>query len=130
MGGVHMNNILIALNTTFVGIFIVFLALVLLSLIIFAVSKILHKKDNTDAKPENLNEGAILNSENTEFRESDAPTGNVPDDELVAVLTAAVMACMKGQHVYNFRIKSFRRVPQSTPIWNRAGRMEYISNKL
>jgi len=125
-----MNNILIALNTTFVGMFIVFLALILLSLVIFVFSKILQKKDKALAESEDSTKKAVSHLEISENNKPDAPLDNIPDNELVAVLSAAIMASMKGQHVYNFRIKSFRRLPQGTPVWNRTGRMEYISNKL
>ena len=105
--------------------------LVILSLVgIIIVRILIQKRDNAHTEHKDADKEAVSNSENLENKNIGEPTGNIPDDELVAVLTAAVMASMKGQHVYNFRIKSFKRLPQNTPIWNRAGRMEYISNKL
>lgn len=51
------------------------------------------------------------------------------DDSLIAVLTAAVMAMQSDPDV-KIRVTSFRRIPQSSPIWNTIGRRERIEGKL
>ncbi|HOM02388.1 MAG TPA: OadG family protein [Acetivibrio sp.] len=59
------------------------------------------------------------------------PCSNLPDDDaLVAVLTAAVLASMGNRPDIKIRVTSFRRIPETSPIWNTVGRKEYISNKL
>ncbi|GAE89147.1 OadG family transporter subunit [Acetivibrio straminisolvens] len=58
-------------------------------------------------------------------------SSNLPeDDALVAVLTAAVLASMGNRPDVKIRVTSFRRIPETSPIWNTVGRKEYISNKL
>lgn len=53
-----------------------------------------------------------------------------PDENLVAVLTAAVLASMGKEPEYKIRVKSFRRIPQSSPIWNFAGRTDNVTDGL
>jgi hypothetical protein len=45
--------------------------------------------------------------------------------ELIAVLTAAVAASLKTS-AYNLKIRSYRRIPQDTPVWNATARVENI----
>ncbi len=51
------------------------------------------------------------------------------DDELIAVLTAAVAASLNTS-TYNLRIKSFRRIGQNAPAWNAVARKEQLENQL
>ena len=52
------------------------------------------------------------------------------DGELVAVIMAALMDMLSGDAVSDLRIKSIRRIGRNSPIWNTAGRDEYIASKL
>ncbi len=52
------------------------------------------------------------------------------DGELVAVIMAALMNMLSANAVSDLRIKSIRRVGRNSPVWNIAGREEYISAKL
>lgn len=47
------------------------------------------------------------------------------DEELIAVLTAAVAASLKTS-TYNLRIKSYRQISSNTPVWNSVSRRENI----
>ena len=51
------------------------------------------------------------------------------EDELIAVLTAAVAASLNTS-TYNLKIKSYRRVTNTNPAWNKAGVNETISNRI
>lgn len=124
-----MNNIQLAINTTFVGLTVVFLALILLSLAIFVFSKFLNiKKESNGKTPDVKDEASIL--EIDEDEELDAPSDDLSDDEIVAVLTAAVLASMRARPESKIRVKSFRRIPGIAPAWNATGRLEQISAKL
>ena len=118
------------INLTVVGILVVFLALVLLSIIISISGKIFNikrsspKNDSVTAK----NKASIL--EVNGDKKLDAPDGDLSNSELVAVLTAAVQASLRRTSECKVRIKSFRRIPQTSPAWNLRGRNEYISGKL
>lgn len=49
--------------------------------------------------------------------------------ELVAAITAAIMASMQDSNI-GLRVKSIKRIGHTTPIWNIAGRNEYILTRL
>ena len=68
------------------------------------------------------------------FKKKSAKTetaaNNVKDEcELIAVLTAAVAASLNTS-AYNLKIKSYRRIFDSAPAWNRAGRVDIINARL
>lgn len=52
------------------------------------------------------------------------------DGELVAVIMAALMNMLSGDVLSDLHIKSIRRVGRTSPIWNVAGRDEYLASKL
>ncbi len=73
--------------------------------------------------------------ENTSKAESaaalqDTVQENVDDGELVAVIMAALMNVLSANAVSDLKIKSIRRVGRNSPVWNLAGRDEYIAAKL
>ncbi len=49
------------------------------------------------------------------------------EDELIAVLTAAVAASLGRTSTYNLKIKTYRRVGSSSPAWNKISRQENLS---
>ncbi|MBP3337439.1 MAG: OadG family protein [Clostridia bacterium] len=49
------------------------------------------------------------------------------EEELIAVLTAAVAASLGRTSTYNLNIKSYRRVGSSSPAWNKISRQENLS---
>ena len=53
----------------------------------------------------------------------------IPAGELVAIFAAAI-AHASGAGAQPFRVVSFRRTNMESPIWNRRGRIEYLSGKL
>jgi hypothetical protein len=55
---------------------------------------------------------------------------DIGDEELVAAITAAVIVYMGADRKCRLEIKSIRRAGQTSPVWNRAGRLERISDKL
>ncbi len=54
---------------------------------------------------------------------------SLTDKEIISVITAAV-AAMKYRPGYLMRVKSFRRVSGTAPVWNATGRVELVSNKV
>ena len=52
----------------------------------------------------------------------------VNEEELIAVLTAAVAASLNTS-TYNLKIKSYRRVGNNAPAWNKAGVRETINSR-
>lgn len=53
---------------------------------------------------------------------------DIDEDELIAVLTAAVAASLNTS-TYNLQIKSYRRVDDKRPAWNKAGVRETINSR-
>lgn len=50
--------------------------------------------------------------------------------ELVAVIMAALMNMLSKEAASELSIKSIRRIGRTSPVWNVAGREEYITSKL
>jgi hypothetical protein len=72
----------------------------------------------------------LSRKKNDDFSEETAAVSEFPDDELVAVVTAAIQTSMKAGSQNSLVIKSIRRSGQASPIWNKTGRLEHISKKL
>ena len=119
----------LALNVTFVGMFVVFLSLIILSIIIEYTGKVFSAKNSkNDVNPGNskITRGNPADLKNEANEIADNVSGN---DKIVAVITAAIAAYLGSGSENNIRVRSIRRVPQSTPVWNVAGRMEHIAGK-
>lgn len=122
------DKVSIAINTTLVGLFIVFIALIILAFLISLFGKAMGLKLKTKTAVEENNETSV--SEITQDYTTQFPSDSTSDEELVAILTAAVLASMQNGAECNIKVKSFRRLPQQAPAWNTAGRMEHIAGKL
>lgn len=79
------------------------------------------KRTNENNVQEDLN---MLNSNTTE-----QPAYQEDDEELIAVITAAIAASL-NRSTHTVVVKSVRRTDNKGSIWNLAGRYDYISNKL
>ena len=110
----------IGVQTTVIGLLIVFAVLVILMLVLYAMKYIFASKTK---QAETV--------QKAEPQKVQAPTAVVSDDaddeELIAVLTAAVAASLNTS-TYNLKIKSYRRVGNNAPAWNRAGLNEVIDS--
>ncbi|MGI6778368.1 MAG: OadG family protein [Acetivibrionales bacterium] len=113
-----------------VGILVVFLSLIILAVVISVFGMIFYSKKNTpkDGSATAMNKAPILETNGDE--KLDAPYNNLSNEELVAVLTAAVQASFGRTPECRIRVKSFRRIPQTSPAWNLMGRSEYFFGKL
>ncbi len=125
-----MTSFIESLVVALVGMFVVFAALVIIIFCIKLYTNLVRndrtKKGNGDKKQ---------TAENT--IPSSAPTvkyaglPNKTDPELIAVITAAVISSIQGSGSGSgLKVKSVRRIGHTTPIWNIAGRNEYILSKL
>ncbi|HHV98809.1 MAG TPA: oxaloacetate decarboxylase, gamma chain [Clostridiaceae bacterium] len=124
-----MNNLSLSVNVIIVGMVVVFVSLVLLTYIIVLANKILNAVKGSSGNNRKTS-GNISVQEISGTRQINSSDGDLPTDELIAVITAAIMASGNTNPGYNIRLKSFRRIPQTTPVWNIAGRNEYIAGKL
>ncbi len=64
-------------------------------------------------------------------KKEDAPQEKAggANGEILAAITAAV-ASMESRPGYNLVVRSFRRVPQTAPVWSTAGRLQRFQTKL
>lgn len=106
MGNVNIYQVIIGVLFIFGVVFIYF----------FVSSKNKAKSDLSDLKNNTVTQSQ---------KDSDA----LSDDALIAVLTAAVMSMQSDPNI-KIKVTSFRRIPQSAPIWNVIGRRERMENKL
>lgn len=111
-----------------VGMVVVFIVLTLIILCIKLYSGII----NGSGKKKNAKDTTV-NDSNPESQESQPVSeisSTVTDDtELIAVITAAIMACMQGSGT-GLRVRSIRRIGHTTPIWNVTGRNEQVLSKI
>jgi len=128
----------LALSLTFTGIVIVFSVLIMLIVLIELLSFILRKISGLSVKKNEVVEEmrqkadpAITNINNSTLEEKASEQCNEVDDkELIAILTAAVAASMQRTSNSKIIVKSFRRIQQTSPVWNKSGRVEQIFGKL
>ncbi|MBQ7793519.1 MAG: OadG family protein [Clostridia bacterium] len=109
------------LSVTGVGLAIVFAVLVILMLVMMAMKKIFYKGSAKTAAP-----AAPAPTPAPAPKQETANT--VDEGELIAVLTAAVAASLNTS-TYNLQIKSYRRIGNNAPLWNRAGVNETINSR-
>ncbi len=99
---------------TLTGLLIVFSVLVILMLVMMAMKKVFYKEE----KPQK------------EVAPQPVQVAEVPkeDPNLIAVLTAAIAASLNTS-TYNLNIKSYKRVSNNAPAWNRAGLNDVIDSR-
>ena len=112
------------LSTTVVGLAIVFSVLLILMIVLKLFEKIFYKPNNLAEK-----KAEPVKQEAQKTAVSDNPVGDENDEELIAVLTAAVAASLNTS-TYNLKIKSYRRVQNNAPAWNKAGLRDTIDSRL
>ena len=112
-------------GTTVVGLSIVFSVLLILMIVLKLYEKVFYKPQNTkEVKiPETVKQETVKTADATVVEDSE------DEEELIAVLTAAVAASLNTS-TYNLRIKSYRRVNNNAPAWNRAGLRDTIDSRL
>lgn len=110
--------------TTLLGLVIVFAVLVVLMIVLYLFKVVFYKDPNKQKK-----NAAETAADNRATLTADTAANNtIAEDELIAVLTAAVAASLNTS-TYNLRIKSYRRIEDKRPVWNKAGINETIGNR-
>jgi len=120
-----MNSILYGLVVTLFGMAIVFLVLIALWGILAMMRPLFggKKKQSNNSNPVETK----LNPAAAEVSAVSAASEEMDADELVAVITAAINACMENQG--NLFIRKITRVGDSTPVWGQIGRHEQTLNR-
>lgn len=105
------------LEVTVTGLIIVFSVLIILMIVMMLMKVFFYHPETktTVASPTPAPAPAI---------QEDTPAV-VNDNELIAVLTAAVAASLNTS-TYHLNIKSYRRIENTSPAWNKAGLRDVI----
>ena len=110
------------LLVTATGLTIVFSVLIILMLTMMIMKKVFYKEADAPKKEKKVTPEAAVVSENVS---KEAPA---EDPNLIAVLAAAVAACLNTS-TYNLKIRSFRRIGNNSPDWNKAGLRDTIDSR-
>ncbi len=106
-------------QVTLMGMIIVFSVLIILMVVLVAMKYIFAPKEEKTERSAQI----------TQVQEAMPVTEPQEDEEeLIAILTAAIAASLNTS-TYNLNIKSFRRVANTAPAWNKAGLNETINSR-
>ncbi len=105
-------------QVTFIGMLIVFAVLIILMFVLAAMKYVFAPKPAKTEKTVAVTPQKAVIAEETQEDE----------EELIAVITAAIAASLNTS-TYNLKIKSFRRIENNAPAWNRAGLRETINSR-
>lgn len=119
------ESLLEGLKVTAVGLTIVFAVLIILMFILMLMKYIFAGSKKSAESSQTVN---VKADETPTQSVSAQTTDDVNEDELVAVLTAAVAASLNTS-TYNLHIKSYRRVNNTAPVWNQAGLRDTIDSR-
>lgn len=111
------------LSVTGVGISIVFGVLLIL-MIVLCLFKVIFYKDPAKTVKKTVQETPAPAAPTP----AAAPKDEMNEEELIAVLTAAVAASLNTS-TYKLQIKSYRRIDNSKPAWNKAGVRDTINSR-
>lgn len=103
------------------GMIIVFSVLILL-MVVLMLMKVFFYKNPSKQKAKLTEPSEPVTTASALVEKED-----IDDGELIAVLTAAVAASLNTS-TYNLKIKSYRRVGNKAPVWNRAGLEETVNH--
>lgn len=121
------DTMIYGLIVTLFGMGIVFIVLILLQYILKSMEIVFRSNKKTAAKENRVaetNVSAVPAAPQTLLIETEADD----DEDIVAVVTAAVISCLGGNH--NIVVRNIRRVNDYTPAWGRASRTEQMSTRL
>lgn len=108
------------LMVTFVGLVIVFSVLVILMLIMMAMKKVFYREEPKKTVKEPVPVEAVETVANN--------TSSTDDTEIIVVIAAAIAASMNTSPS-NLKIRSFRRIGNLAPDWNREGLRDTINSR-
>ena len=108
------------LTVTLVGITIVFSSLILLAIFVYLYPKLLIKRK---AKLSKIVDAPQENS----IIENIPVSSDLDEDELIAVITAAISAFGGSGYSSKIIVKNIKRVDTLKPVWNRISRLETLN---
>lgn len=115
------------LIVTVFSMVIVFITLIIISYFIDGLK--LFSLGKKEGKKDNIVKAEPVKDEVEQIKNENAGSGAEDDMKLVAVIAAAIASSM-GVDVSDVKIRSIRRVKQSSPAWAKLGREEQILSRL
>ena len=109
------------LKVTVVGLTIVFAVLIILMIVLMLMKVIFAKEPKKQAAVQEVKPAPAAPVQS-------AAEDDIDDEELIAVLTAAIAASLNTS-TYNLQIKSYRRIGNGSPAWNQAGLRDTIDSR-
>lgn len=118
------DTLIYSLIVTLFGMGIVFIVLIVLQYILKSMELIFHRKKSSDL--------AVTQVSAAKAADASAPMETAfeayeDDEQLTAVITAAVVSCMGGNS--NIIVRNIRRVNDYTPAWGKVSRTEQMANR-
>lgn len=121
------------MEVTVIGLVIVFAVLIILMLVMMLMKVVFYnptQPKQEKAKPTPKKKSTAGTPDDELMAVITAAVASAMDEsELIAVLTAAVAASMNTS-TYNLKIKSYRRVENTAPAWNKAGLRDVIDARI
>lgn len=108
------------LQVTVVGLCIVFSVLIILMLVLMAMKVVFYRPNKTESQK--------MAKTEVKTQKPTSKKDDMDEGELVAVLTAAIAASLNTS-TYNLNIKSYKRVGNASPSWNKAGLTDVINSR-
>lgn len=114
------------LQVTVIGLTIVFAVLLILMFVLMAFKALFYKDSAKEAEQQSETESTLSAAADAEASPN-PNTVSENDGELVAVITAAIAASLSTS-TYNLNIRSYRRIGNASPEWNKAGIEDVIKS--
>ncbi len=111
-------------NVFIVGFVLVLAALLLLSTIVALLPKILALGKKKEKKVQVSQVAPVAEAEVTISEEAE------DEEELVAVLTAAIMSYYGNETKCNLKVTSFKRIDNASSAWSNAGKRDHLDASL
>ena len=115
-----------SLQVTVLGVVIVALALVLLYYAINIMEKLLQQPQKTATQTPEEKTATAPAAASAEEQETQQGAKDQDNEELIAVITAAIAASLETS-THNIVVRNIVRTADNTPAWGKAGRMEQIN---
>lgn len=130
-----LEQLLMSLKVTVLGMGTVFVALIALIYVIELLNKVLNagqqkNKENTGLTEKDINQVDSTSKDGSETTANDGIQGEeLDEEELIAVITAAIAASL-NRSTHDIIVRSVRRIPYNSPVWNIAGRNQQLAGRL
>lgn len=111
-----------AMLVTLFSMGIVFATLLAISYILDAFKILFYKQGE---KQTNLVKKETLKNKSVNKEEAVSNNKDEDDEELVAVITAAIASSL-SKPIQNIKIRNIRRIPQNATTWSKVGRQELM----